>query len=746
MGSISEDSAAGSELDGSNAHEEKIFVSVRLRPLNERELARNEISDWECINNTTIIFKNSLQERTLLPAAYTFDRVFGCDCPTKQVYEEAAKKVALSVLSGINSSIFAYGQTSSGKTYTMSGVTECAILDIYDYIDKHCEREFVLKFSAMEIYNESVSDLLSTDSTPLRLLDDPERGTMIEKLSEVTLRDSDHVRELLAYCIPEDQRQIGETTLNEASSRSHQILRLTVESSAREYLRAANSSSLTASVSFIDLAGSECASQTLSAGTRLKEGCHINRSLLTLGTVIRKLSKGRNGHIPYRDSKLTRILQNCLGGNARTAIICTMSPAHSHVEKSRNTLLFASCAKQVNTNARVNVVMSEKALVKQLQKELARLEDELRSLSSLAASGDSASALKEKEMLIEKMENEIRELTQQRDLARSRTEDLIQTGGEYQIPKPWGDNYEKRSSADEYSASEASEIIDTTRSDVASRTSHFSDRCEGLNSNKLEEPFFENSEMQFLSDDTSPRLYIDKYFGPDPCKGWEKIAQETDNNYEDNCKEVQCIETDISKRNTIASTLLSAPVGEQDSGQSPCSSDEEISNQGSAHVPRSKSCTALPVSLQKSPSSEFSKENESPLPDEFEKESPERQDDNQGKLSKIEPTNDEDLCRKDLESSITTDFMNVKEEIIKILVEDCRANKQTCETGPDKMIKPKSQTQFGDNLVSMSMPIVISSSCTAVMLLAWIEDLFIEKTHSLSIIMSSYKEFSMAGS
>ncbi|CAI9763764.1 unnamed protein product [Fraxinus pennsylvanica] len=130
---------------------------------------------WECINNTTIIFKNSLQERTLLPAAYTFDRVFGCDRHTKQVYKEAAKKVALSVLSGINSSIFAYGQTSSGKIYTMSGVTECAVVDIYDYIDNHCEREFVLKFSAMEIYNESVIDLLSTDSTQLRLLDDLER-------------------------------------------------------------------------------------------------------------------------------------------------------------------------------------------------------------------------------------------------------------------------------------------------------------------------------------------------------------------------------------------------------------------------------------------------------------------------------------------------------------------------------------------------------------------------------------------
>ncbi|KAL2504028.1 ATP binding microtubule motor family protein [Abeliophyllum distichum] len=677
MGSISGDSAAG-ECDDSNAHEEKIFVSVRLRPLNEKELLRNEVSDWECINNTTMIFKNSLQERTMLPTAYAFDRVFGCDCPTKQVYEEAAKKVALSVLSGINSSIFAYGQTSSGKTYTMSGVTECAVDDIYDYIDKHREREFVLKFSAMEIYNESVRDLLSTDSTPLRLLDDPERGTIIEKLAEVTLRDSDHLMELLTVC--EAQRQIGETTLNEMSSRSHQILRLIVESSAREYLGAANSSALTASVNFIDLAGSECASQTSSAGTRLKEGCHINRSLLTLGTVIRKLSKGRNGHVPYRDSKLTRILQNCLGGNARTAVICTMSPAHSHVEKSRNTLLFASCAKQVSTNARVNVVMSEKALVKQLQKELARLENELRNLSSLAASCDSASALKEKEHLIEKMDKEIRELTQQRDLARSHAEDLLHTGGEYQNPKPWGDYHDKRSWTDEYSASEASEIIDITRSDVASRTSQFSDRCEGLNSNKLEEPFLENSEMQFLSNDNSPRLYIDKYFGPDPFKGWEKIAQETDKNFGDNCKEVECIEIDFAKKNTIANTLPSTPEGDQDSGQSPCSSDEETSDAGSANVPRSKSCTALPMTMQKSPSSEFTEENESTSPNEFEKVSLERQDDNQGKISKIEPTpNDEDLCRKDLGSSITTVFMNEKEENIKILVEDCIANQQTCE-------------------------------------------------------------------
>lgn len=114
-------------------------------------------------------------------------------------------------------------------------------------------------------------------------------------------------------------------------------------------------------------------------------------------------SKGRNVHVPYRDSKLTRILQNSLGGNARTAIICTISPAHSHVEQSRNTLLFASCAKQVSVNAQVNVVMSDKALVKQLQKELARLESELRSLGSTSATPNSAALLKEKELLIEKV-------------------------------------------------------------------------------------------------------------------------------------------------------------------------------------------------------------------------------------------------------------------------------------------------------------------------------------------------------
>eukprot|EP01018_Ginkgo_biloba_P039375 Gb_04377 [translate_table: standard] len=419
-------------------NEEKIFVTVRVRPLSDKELMKKEVSDWECINDTTIIFKNTIPERSLFPTAYSFDRAFGNEASTKQVYEEGAKDVALSALSGLNSTIFAYGQTSSGKTYTMKGITDRAVRDIYNYIGRHAERVFLLKFAAMEIYNEVVKDLLSSDSNPLRLLDDPERGTVVEKLVEETVKDEDHLQKLLAMC--EAQRQVGETSLNESSSRSHQILRLTIESSIRETIQGSPSSSLVASLNFVDLAGSERASQSLPAGVRLKEGCHINRSLLTLGTVIRKLSgsnKHKNGHIPYRDSKLTRILQPALGGNARTAIICTMSPARSHVEQSRNTLFFASCAKEVATSAHVNVVMSDKALVKHLQKEVARLENELRAPAQSATTHHIEALLQEKELKIKKMEQQMKELVQQRDYAQDRLEDLLRRIKNDQAGKKW---------------------------------------------------------------------------------------------------------------------------------------------------------------------------------------------------------------------------------------------------------------------------------------------------------------------
>ncbi|KAG2717810.1 hypothetical protein I3760_03G192400 [Carya illinoinensis] len=401
---------------GPKVREEKILVTVRMRPLSRKEQAMYDLIAWDCIDDHTIVFKNPNHERTA--TTYSFDKVFSLTCSTQKVYEEGAKDVALSALTGMNATIFAYGQTSSGKTYTMRGITENAVRDIFEHIRNHPERDFVLSASALEIYNEAVIDLLNRESGSLRLLDDPEKGTVVEKLVEEVVKDGQHLRHLIGIC--EAQRQVGETALNDKSSRSHQIFRLTIKSSLRE--SSGRVKSFIASLNLVDLAGSERASQTNADGTRLKEGSHINRSLLTLTTVIRKLSGGkRSGHVPYRDSKLTRILQSSLGGNARTAIICTMSPALSHVEQTRNTLSFATSAKEVTNNAQVNMVVSDKTLVKHLQKEVARLEAELRSPEP-SSSSCLRSLLVEKDLKIQQMEREMEELKRQRDIAHSQLE------------------------------------------------------------------------------------------------------------------------------------------------------------------------------------------------------------------------------------------------------------------------------------------------------------------------------------
>ncbi|KAL8249144.1 hypothetical protein R6Q59_006012 [Mikania micrantha] len=397
---------------GSRIREEKIVVTVRLRPLNKREqLAKDNVS-WECVDEHSIVYKPLPQERVVQSSSFTFDKVFGPEAITDSVYEDGVKTVALSALMGINATIFAYGQTSSGKTYTMRGITEKAVNDIYQHIMNNPEREFRIKISGLEIYNENVRDLLNSETgRNLKLRDDPEKGTIVEKLVEETATDDQHLRNLISVC--EAQRQVGETALNDTSSRSHQIIRLTIESTLRDTSDCVRS--FVSILNFVDLAGSERASQTNADGARLREGCHINLSLMTLTTVIRKLSVGkRSGHIPYRDSKLTRILQHSLGGNARTAIICTLSPASSHVEQSRNTLFFATRAKEVTNNAQVNMVVSDKQLVKHLQKEVSRLEAELRT----------PDGSNDKDLKIRQMEIEIEELKRQRDQAQSQAEEL----------------------------------------------------------------------------------------------------------------------------------------------------------------------------------------------------------------------------------------------------------------------------------------------------------------------------------
>ncbi|KAK9071435.1 hypothetical protein SSX86_010005 [Deinandra increscens subsp. villosa] len=571
MGETGGSGGGGGSRSGDGGGGEKIFVSVRLRPLNGREIVTSDVSDWECFDHNTIVYKNgnlSVPERSMYPSAYTFDRVFGCDCSTRQVYQDGAKDVVLSVVGGINASIFAYGQTSSGKTFTMTGITEYTLADIYDYMQKHPDRDFHLKFSAMEIYNESVRDLLTSDGYPLRLLDDPERGTIVENLTEESVRDWDHMMELLSVC--EAQRQIGETSLNETSSRSHQIIRLTIESSPHNYLGRDSTSMLVSTVNFVDLAGSERASQSLTAGARLKEGCHINRSLLTLGTVIRKLSKGRSGHIPFRDSKLTRILQSSLGGNSRTAIICTMSPARSHVEQSRNTLLFASCAKEVSTNAQVNAVMSDKALVKHLQRELDRLENELKTPGSDRISSDTATLLREKDHQIEKMLMQIEELTAERDDARSQVQDLLSVVKDNEISSSQLSTADyphlrvRMSSEAEIYMPETSIVLDPRQSfDGSIRTLGSSRYSPRRSESSFEENYIRVTEFEENSPPDStpvrPMLRIAPSSETDSCHDWDDVDEKSNGNFEELCKVVRCIESEELNPKAYVESYCSSP-------------------------------------------------------------------------------------------------------------------------------------------------------------------------------------------
>eukprot|EP00850_Spirogloea_muscicola_P007248 SM000036S13292 [mRNA] locus=s36:390900:395912:+ [translate_table: standard] len=234
----------------------------------------------------------------------------------------------------------------------------------------------------------------------------------------MVVQSSSHLQQVLAEC--ESQRQVGETLLNDTSSRSHQIIRLTVESCPRETATQSpdgvSGQVLLASLNLVDLAGSERVSQTLAEGARLKEGGHINKSLLTLGQVIRKLSDCGWGNM-YRTETQSSRASCSTRGNARTAIVCTMSPALSHVDHTRNTLSFARQAKEVTNSAQINLVVSDKVLVKQLQREVERLK------VALLASAP-ANELWDKTILLQKLEMEKAELESQRDAAQAHVKEL----------------------------------------------------------------------------------------------------------------------------------------------------------------------------------------------------------------------------------------------------------------------------------------------------------------------------------
>ncbi|CAN1320118.1 Kinesin-like protein KIN-7D, mitochondrial [Linum perenne] len=336
---------------------ESISVTIRFRPLSEREFQRGDEIAWYADGDKAV--RNEYNPAT----AYAFDKVFGPHTNTEDVYDIAARPVVKAAMEGINGTVFAYGVTSSGKTFTMHGdqsapgIIPLAIKDVFSMIQ------------------EVINDLLDPTGQNLRVREDAQ-GTYVEGIKEEVVLSPGHALSFIAA--GEEHRHVGSNNFNLFSSRSHTIFTLMIESSAHgdEY-----DGVIFSQLNLIDLAGSE-SSKTETTGLRRKEGAYINKSLLTLGTVIGKLSEGRASHVPYRDSKLTRLLQSSLSGHGHVSLICTITPASSNLEETHNTLKFASRAKRVEIYASRNKIIDEKSLIKKYQREISTLKEELDQLRS----------------------------------------------------------------------------------------------------------------------------------------------------------------------------------------------------------------------------------------------------------------------------------------------------------------------------------------------------------------------------
>ncbi|WCJ40915.1 Kinesin motor family protein [Euphorbia peplus] len=349
---------------------DSISVTIRFRPMSEREFQRGDEITWYADGDKMV--RNEYSPAS----AYAFDRVFGPHSTSQEVYDVAAKPVVKTAMDGVNGTVFAYGVTSSGKTHTMHGdhnspgIIPLAIKDVFSIIQDTPGREFLLRVSYLEIYNEVINDLLDPTGQNLRVREDAQ-GTYVEGIKEEVVLSPGHALSFIAA--GEEHRHVGSNNFNLFSSRSHTIFTLMIESSAHgdEY-----DGVIFSQLNLIDLAGSE-SSKTETTGLRRKEGSYINKSLLTLGTVIGKLSEGKASHVPYRDSKLTRLLQSSLSGHGHVSLICTVTPASSSMEETHNTLKFASRAKRVEIYASRNKIIDEKSLIKKYQREISTLKQEL---------------------------------------------------------------------------------------------------------------------------------------------------------------------------------------------------------------------------------------------------------------------------------------------------------------------------------------------------------------------------------
>ncbi|XP_029112148.1 kinesin-like protein KIF18A isoform X2 [Scleropages formosus] len=353
-----------------------VRVAVRVRPANTRELEGNYKRVVHVVDNHMLIFDPKEEEVTFFHAQrlrnrdiskkpnkdlkFVFDTVFAEDSTQGDVFENSTKGILDGFLNGYNCTVFAYGATGAGKTHTMlgtdqePGVMYLTMMDLFSRIDQvRDEKVFDVAFSYLEVYNEQIRDLLA-NSGPLAVREDSTKGVVVQGLTLHQPKSAEHILEALDY--GNRNRTQHPTDVNSCSSRSHAVFQIYLRQ--QEKSASLNPNVRIAKMSLIDLAGSERASATNAKGARFREGANINRSLLALGNVINTLAdpKSKKAHIPYRDSKLTRLLKDSLGGNCRTIMIANISPSSLSYEDTYNTLKYANRAKEIKSNLKSNVV------------------------------------------------------------------------------------------------------------------------------------------------------------------------------------------------------------------------------------------------------------------------------------------------------------------------------------------------------------------------------------------------------